>query len=113
MQKHPLEKRLPFKLFKPSDSGVRSNLLWKLKIQEQSTDFALVERRFTKTKFKIFGNEKLKVRSDIAAFKSLEDEAIEHAFLVYHFKDKDYFVQHISSGVFDAAFVDNKLPANL
>ena len=103
--------RLPFKLFKPSDSGVRSNLLWETQNSEQSTDFALVERRFAENNsLKFLGNERIESYSDIAwLFKSLEDEAIEHAFLVYHFKDKDYFVQHISSGVFDAAFVDNKL----
>lgn len=103
--------RLPFKLFKPSDSGIRSNLLWETQNSEQSTDFALVERRFAENNsLKFLGNERIESYSDIAwLFKSLEDEAIEHAFLVYHFKDKDYFVQHISSGVFDAAFVDNKL----
>ena len=103
--------RLPFKLFKPSDSGVRSNLLWETQNSEQSADFALVERRFAENNsLKFLGNERIESYSDIAwLFKSLEDEAIEHAFLVYHFKDKDYFVQHISSGVFDAAFVDNKL----
>ena len=103
--------RLPFKLFKPSDSGVRSNLLWETQNSEQSTDFALVERRFAENNsLKFLGNERIESYSDIAwLFKSLEDEAIEHAFLVYQFKDKDYFVQHISSGVFDAAFVDNKL----
>ena len=98
--------RLPFKLFKPSDSGVRSNLLWETQNSEQSTDFALVERRFAENNsLKFLGNERIESYSDIAwLFKSLEDEAIEHAFLVYQFKDKDYFVQHISSGVFDAAF---------
>lgn len=103
--------KLPFKLFRASDSESRPNLLWETQNSEQSTDFALVERRFAENNsLKFLGNERIESYSDIAwLFKSLEDEAVEHAFLVYHFKDKDYFVQHISSGVFDAAFVDNKL----
>jgi hypothetical protein len=74
--------RLPFKLFKPSDSGVRSNLLWETQNSEQSTDFALVERRFAENNsLKFLGNERIESYSDIAwLFKSLEDEAIEHAF---------------------------------
>lgn len=103
--------KLPFKLFKPGDFAAGSNLLREPQDSLQSTDFALIERRFTESNtLQLFGNEKITRVDDVAwLFKSLEDEAVEHAFLVYDFQDKGYFVQHISIGTFDAAFVDNRL----
>jgi len=103
--------KLPFKLFNPSETGAGSNLLREPKDSLQSNDFALVERRFAENKsLQLFGNEKIGSIDDVAwLFKALEDEAVEHAFLVYDFEDKGYFVQHISTGTFDAAFVDNRL----
>ena len=103
--------KLPFKLFNAGDTGAGSNLLREPQDSLQSTDFALIERRFAENKsLQLFGNEKITSVDDVAwLFKSLENEAVEHAFLVYDFKDKGYFVQHISTGTFDAAFVDNRL----
>ncbi|SEG07065.1 RadC-like JAB domain-containing protein [Halpernia humi] len=103
--------KLPFKLFNAGDTGSGSNLLREPQNSLQSTDFALIERRFAENKsLQLFGNEKITSVDDVAwLFKSLENEAVEHAFLVYDFKDKGYFVQHISTGTFDAAFVDNRL----
>jgi hypothetical protein len=103
--------KLPFKLFNPNETGAGSNLLREPQDSLQSDDFALVERRFAENKsLQLFGNEKIGSIDDVAwLFKALEDEAVEHAFLVYDFKDKGYFVQHISTGTFDAAFVDNRL----
>ena len=103
--------KLPFKLFNPNETGAGSNLLREPQDSLQSNDFALVERRFAENKsLQLFGNEKIGSIDDVAwLFKALEDEAVEHAFLVYDFKDKGYFVQHISTGTFDAAFVDNRL----
>lgn len=103
--------KLPFKLFNPNETGAGSNLLREPQNSLRSDDFALVERRFAENKsLQLFGNEKIGSIDDVAwLFKALEDEAVEHAFLVYDFKDKGYFVQHISTGTFDAAFVDNRL----
>ena len=103
--------KLPFKLFNPNETGAGSNLLREPQDSLRSNDFALVERRFAENKsLQLFGNEKIGSIDDVAwLFKALEDEAVEHAFLVYDFKDKGYFVQHISTGTFDAAFVDNRL----
>jgi hypothetical protein len=103
--------RLPFKLFDANEISSGPNLLREPKDSLQSTDFALIERRFAENKsLQLFGNEKISSINDVAwLFKALEDEAVEHAFLVYDFEDKGYFVQHISTGTFDAAFVDNRL----
>jgi len=103
--------KLPFKLFNPNETGAGSNLLREPQDSLQSDDFALVERRFAENKsLQLFGNEKIGSIDDVAwLFKALEDEAVEHAFLVYDFKEKGYFVQHISTGTFDAALVDNRL----
>lgn len=103
--------KLPFKLFNANDTGAGSNMVRETQDNLQSTDFALIERRFAENKaLQLFGNEKITSVDDVAwLFKSLENEAVEHAFLVYDFKDKGYFVQHISTGTFDAAFVDNRL----
>lgn len=103
--------KLPFKLFNPRESVSGSNLLRETDNQFLSTDFAIVERRFAENKtLQLFGPEKIKNLNDVAwLFKSLQDEAVEHAFLVYDFADRGYFVQHISTGTFDAAFVDNRL----
>ncbi|WP_373709187.1 JAB domain-containing protein [Kaistella sp.] len=103
--------KLPFKLFNPNEISAGSNLLREPQDSLQSTDFALIERRFAENNsLQLFGNEKIESIDDVAwLFKALENEAVEHAFLVYDFKDKGYFVQHISTGTFDAAFVDNRL----
>lgn len=102
--------KLPFKLFRAEDSCSRSNLLWESPNSTENGDFALVERRFTESKSLEFsGSENIKSIDDVAfLFKSLEDEAVEHAFLVYDFKDKGYFVQHISTGSFGSALIDNR-----
>jgi len=102
---------LPFKLFDPAECCAGSNLLRESQNSLPSTDFALVERRFAENRsLQLFGTEKIRSVEDVAwLFKALEDEAVEHAFLVYDFKEKGYFVQHISTGTFDAAFVDNRL----
>ncbi|MEG2079582.1 JAB domain-containing protein [Chryseobacterium sp.] len=101
---------LPFKLFRSEDSYSRSNLLWESPNSTENGDFALVERRFTESNLLQFsGLEKIKSLDDVAfLFKSLEDEAVEQAFLVYDFKDKGYFVQHISTGSFGSALIDNR-----
>ncbi len=94
---------LPFKLFRTDDTGAGSNLLRQSANPGESTDFALIERRFSESNaLQFFGSEKIENHNDIAwLFKSLEDEAVEHAFLVYDFEDKNYFVQHISTCSFN------------
>lgn len=101
---------LPFKLFRTDDSDTRSNLLRELTNSAESTDFALVERRFSENNsLQFFGSERIEGLNDVAwLFRSLEDEAVEHAFLVYDFEDKGYFVQHISTGSYNAALIDNR-----
>lgn len=102
--------KLPFKLFTTDDTGVGSNLLRETQNSGENSDFALIERRFSQNNsLQFFGSEKIESLDDVAwLFKSLEDEAVEHAFLVYDFEDKGYFVQHISSGSFSAALIDNR-----
>ncbi len=102
--------RLPFKLFRTDDSGIGSNLLRESQNSGGNSDFALIERRFTENNcIQFLGSETIENHNDVAwLFKSLEDEAVEHAFLVYDFKDQGYFVQHISTGTFNAALIDNK-----
>lgn len=101
---------LPFKLFRTDDTGTESNLLRESQDSGDNSDFALIERRFSENKaLQFFGSEKIENHNDIAwLFKSLEDEAVEHAFIVYDFEDKGYFIQHISTGSFNAALIDNK-----
>ncbi|WP_051230793.1 JAB domain-containing protein [Epilithonimonas caeni] len=101
---------LPFKLFRTDDTGAGSNIPRQSENPGESTDFALIERRFSENNsLQFFGSEKIENHNDIAwLFKSLEDEAVEHAFLVYDFEDKGYFVQHISTGSYNAALIDNK-----
>lgn len=104
-----LGKELPFKLFSPDKEQEFFNLLTDTK-ELSNGDFALMERQFTESNnLQFFGTEKITDLNDVAfLFKSLEDEAVEHAFLLYDFKDKGYFVQHISTGTFTAAMVDPK-----
>lgn len=50
-------------------------------------------------------------------FRALEDEAVEHTFALYKFKDDSYLVQHLSTGgitstVVDLRFVDGKCIQN-
>ena len=99
---------LPFKLFHPNETDKESNLLKNL--EDNNTDFALMERRFVENKsLEFLGTEKIQSHNDVAwLFKALEDEAVEHAFLLYQFEDSGYFVQHISTGSFNAALIDNK-----
>lgn len=102
---------IPFKLYDTNDDRPKFNLLRESGDKVENNDFALVERRWVENNYLQFlGNEKINDHYDVAwLFKSLEDEAVEHAFLVYHFEDKGYFVQHISSGTLDATLVDNRM----
>lgn len=104
-----LGNKLPFKIFSPDSEKAFSNMLTNTK-ELGNGDFALLERQFSENKnLQFYGTEKITNLNDIAfLFKSLEDEAVEHAFLLYDFKDKGYFVQHISSGAFNSALVDPK-----
>lgn len=76
-----------------------------------STDFALMERQFSRYGgLSFLGREKVESLSDVAyLFKSLESESIEHTFLLYRFKDDSYLVQHLSSGGLTSAVVDLRL----
>lgn len=107
--KTSLGEMLPFKVFNTDSKSAFSNLLTDTK-ELGNGDFALLERQFTENKnLQFFGTEKITSLDDIAfLFQSLEDEAVEHAFLLYDFKDKGYFVQHISTGAFNQALVDPK-----
>lgn len=98
---------LPFKLFHIDDvhpENIKLN-------SNNNSDFALVERRFSEFKsIQFLGEEKINNHNDVAwLFNALEDEAVEHAFLVYHFANSSYFVQHISSGAIDQTTIDNRL----
>lgn len=99
---------LPYKLFSPNDSETRSDLLWRKEDRGSDTDYSLVERQFTENNYLSFtAGAKINSPSDVAwLFKALEDEAIEHFFVLYRFEDGGYFVQHVSSGNIDSAMVD-------
>lgn len=48
--------------------------------------------------------------NDVAwLFRALEDEAVEHTFALYKFKDDSYLVQHLSTGGITSTVVDLRL----
>lgn len=99
-------KILPYKLFS-ADSDAGSNLLRQEGNNDYSNNFALVERRFYQNKALSFSaGEKINNVSDVAwLFRSLEDEAVEHTFLLYRFEDDSYLVQHLSTGDYTSGMV--------
>ncbi|MEN2436272.1 JAB domain-containing protein [Weeksellaceae bacterium A-14] len=105
---------LPYKLFSAGNhSGGESHLLRENDSHRDTTDFALVERQFAENKTLSFtAGTKISEVSDVAwLFRSLEDEAVEHTFALYRFKDDSYLVQHLSSGGITATVVDLRLLA--
>ncbi|WP_454060754.1 JAB domain-containing protein [Elizabethkingia ursingii] len=104
---------LPYKIFQTNDSNRQSNLLWREEDQGSDSDYSLIERRFTEQKqFSFVGGDKIENLNDVAwLFRSLEDEAIEHAFIAYRFHDDSYMIQHLSSGGINSAITDLRLVA--
>ena len=106
-------KKLPFELYSESKRFKTPKHELHDPEGEKTTDFALVERQFSLYKGLSFvGGTHIKSLSDIAwLFRALESEAIEHTFILYHFKDDSYLAQHLSSGGITSAVVDLRLVA--
>lgn len=107
-------KTLPFQLFTNGNRSDRqSNILREDNSKGYSSDFALIERQFSENKSLSFtAGTKVRNAADVAwLFRALEDEAVEHTFALYRFKDDSYLVQHLSSGGITSAVVDLRLLA--
>lgn len=76
-------------------------------------DFSLLERKFSESTILNFtsGTHVGSVGEVAWLFKALENEAIEHTFVLYTFPDDSYLVQHLSSGGITSAVVDLRLLA--
>ena len=106
-------KELPYELFTNTSSNSSSSIIREETHSGYSTDFALVQRQFTENKqLSFIAGTKIQNINDVAwLFRSLEDEAIEHAFILYRFKDNSYMVQQLSSGGITGTVVDLRLVA--
>ncbi|MDV2442591.1 hypothetical protein CMV00_02100 [Elizabethkingia anophelis] len=106
-------KELPYELFTHANSNSGSSIIREETHSGHSTDFALVQRQYTENKQLSFtAGTKIQNINDIAwLFRSLEDEAVEHAFILYRFKDNSYLVQQLSSGGITGTVVDLRLVA--
>lgn len=105
---------LPYKLFSSGNNFDRKPYIVRENNSDRyPSDFALVERQFTENKSLSFtSGTNITSAYDIAwLFRALEDEAVEHTFALYRFKDNSYLVQHLSSGGITAAIVDFRLLA--
>ncbi|MHC6199168.1 JAB domain-containing protein [Elizabethkingia miricola] len=106
-------KELPYELFTNTSSNSSSSIIREETHSGYSTDFALVQRQFTENKqLSFIAGTKIQNINDVAwLFRSLEDEAVEHAFILYRFKDNSYMVQQLSSGGITGTVVDLRLVA--
>ncbi|WP_078799188.1 JAB domain-containing protein [Elizabethkingia miricola] len=106
-------KELPYELFTNASSNSGSSIIREEARSGYSTDFALVQRQYTENKqLSFIAGTKIQNINDVAwLFRSLEDEAIEHAFILYRFKDNSYMVQQLSSGGITGTVVDLRLVA--
>ena len=106
-------KELPYELFTNTSSNSSSSIIREEAHSGYSTDFALVQRQYTENKqLSFIAGTKIQNINDVAwLFRSLEDEAIEHAFILYRFKDNSYMVQQLSSGGITGTVVDLRLVA--
>ncbi|MCT4135656.1 JAB domain-containing protein [Elizabethkingia anophelis] len=106
-------KELPYELFTNTGSNSGSSIIREENHSGYSTDFALVQRQYTENKqLSFIAGTKIQNINDVAwLFRSLEDEAIEHAFILYRFKDNSYMVQQLSSGGITGTVVDLRLVA--
>ncbi|MCT4263310.1 JAB domain-containing protein [Elizabethkingia anophelis] len=106
-------KELPYELFTNTSSNSGSSIIREKDHSGYSTDFALVQRQYTENKqLSFIAGTKIQNINDVAwLFRSLEDEAIEHAFILYRFKDNSYMVQQLSSGGITGTVVDLRLVA--
>ena len=105
---------LPYQLFSGRNRfDTESTILRENNSKNYSNDFALVERQFSENRNLSFSaGTKVKSAADVAwLFRALEDEAIEHTFALYRFKDDSYLVQHLSSGGITSTIVDLRLLA--
>ena len=104
---------LPYQLFSASNAHTKSSLLREPNPQRNSTDFNVVERQFSlNNQLSFSAGTKINTLNDIAwLFQSLENEAVEHTFLLYRFKDDSYLVQHLSTGGITGTVVDLRLVA--
>lgn len=113
-----LGKKFPYELYSASARFKSPSQKSKPKsglstLEKSSSDFALMERQFSRYKALDFTSGSILTSiSDVAwLFRELESEAVEHTFLVYQFKDSSYLVQHLSSGGLSSAVVDLRLLA--
>lgn len=106
-------KELPYELFTNTSSNSSSSIIREETHSGYTTDFALVQRQFTENKqLSFIAGTKIQNINDVAwLFRSLEDEAVEHAFILYRFKDNSYMVQQLSSGGITGTVVDLRLVA--
>lgn len=106
--------KLPYKLFSGrNDANPNSGILREAQNKEYATDFALIERQFCENKSLSFcAGTKISGVNDVAwLFRALEDEAVEHTFVLYKFKNNSYLVQHLSTGGITSTVVDLRLLA--
>ncbi|WP_078406545.1 JAB domain-containing protein [Elizabethkingia anophelis] len=106
-------KELPYELFTNASSNSGSSIIREETHSGYSTDFALVQRQYIENKqLSFIAGTKIQNINDVAwLFRSLEDEAIEHAFILFRFKDNSYMVQQLSSGGITGTVVDLRLVA--
>jgi DNA repair protein RadC len=104
-------KELPFELYSINNVNAGSSIIRKENNTGSSTDFALVQRQYTENNYLSFSaGTKINSVNDIAwLFRSLEDESVEHAFLLYKFKDDSYLVQQMSTGGMSGTIIDFRL----
>lgn len=104
---------LPYKLFSASNTHTNSSIIREPNPKTSSTDFNLVERQFSQNhQLSFSAGTKIQSLNDIAwLFRALENEAVEHTFVLYRFKDDSYLVQHISTGGITGTVVDLRLVA--
>ncbi|HAY3557025.1 JAB domain-containing protein [Elizabethkingia anophelis] len=106
-------KELPYELFTNASSNSGSSIIREETHSGYTTDFALVQRQYTENKqLSFIAGTKIQNINDVAwLFRSLEDEAVEHAFILFRFKDNSYMVQQLSSGGITGTVVDLRLVA--
>ena len=106
-------KELPYELFTNTGSNSGSSIIREETHSGYPQILLLVQRQYTENKqLSFIAGTKIQNINDVAwLFRSLEDEAIEHAFILYRFKDNSYMVQQLSSGGITGTVVDLRLVA--
>lgn len=109
---------IPFKIFSANNNDARPHNLRESNhsgygLSDDGVDSPMinVERQYAEFKQLDFeAGTKINNANDVAwLFRNLEDEAVEHLFALYKFKDNSYFVQHLSSGGVTSAIMDSRV----